>query len=235
MANTPQAEVELNVRKGAIEKELSGIKPILDAAKKSVGQISSDNLNEIRSLKMPPEPIRDVLSAVLMLLGINDTSWLSMRNFLGQWHALIWLSWPAPQASVARRSDLTAMAGTAGQCLARRSDLTVMAGTAGRRGVKSMILDYDVSRITKPIRKSVGKLLKKQSSSFDEKRIRRVSVAAAPLASWVKANIKYSVVLEKVKPLSDELERANTQSSSGPTRSSVSRASASRATRRSSR
>jgi hypothetical protein len=29
--------------------------------KQAVGQIKSDNLNEIRSLKMPPEPIADVL------------------------------------------------------------------------------------------------------------------------------------------------------------------------------
>lgn len=36
-----------------------------------------------RSLKMPPEPIADVLGAVLMLLGIRDTSWLSMKKFLG--------------------------------------------------------------------------------------------------------------------------------------------------------
>lgn len=32
---------------------------------------------------MPPEPIADVLGAVLMLLGIRDTSWLSMKKFLG--------------------------------------------------------------------------------------------------------------------------------------------------------
>ena len=92
---------------------------------------------------MPPEPIRDVLSAVLMLLGIDDCSWLSMKNFLG------------------------------------------------RRGVKSTILDFDVKRITHKIRKNVGKVLKKKSDSFEEKTIYRVSVAAAPLAAWVKANIKY--------------------------------------------
>jgi len=158
-----EAESELTEQKAKIEKELSGIKPILMAAKKAVGQIKSDNLNEIRSLKMPPEPIRDVLSAVLMLLGIDDTSWLSMRNFLG------------------------------------------------RRGVKSTILDFDVKRITHKIRKNVGKVLKKKADSFEEKKIYRVSVAAAPLAAWVKANIKYSVVLEKTQPLQDALDRANSQ------------------------
>jgi predicted nuclease with TOPRIM domain len=32
-----------------------------------------------------------------------------------------------------------------------------------------------------------------------------VSVAAAPMAAWVKANVQFSVVLEKVKPLEDDL------------------------------
>ena len=35
--------------------------------------------------------------------------------------------------------------------------------------------------------------------------IYRVSVAAAPLAAWVKANMAYSKVLEKVAPLESEL------------------------------
>eukprot|EP00501_MAST-03F_sp_TOSAG23-6_P000982 GSMAST32.ASY1.ANO1.1018.1 assembled CDS len=78
------AKSKTDKRKGLIEEELSGIQPVLDAAKKAVGQIKSENLDEIRSLKTPPDPIRHVLSAVLTLLGINDTSWLSMRNFLGK-------------------------------------------------------------------------------------------------------------------------------------------------------
>ena len=68
-------------KKADIEVELSEVKPILEEAKTAVGNIRSDNLNEIRSLKMPPEAIHDVLSAVLMLLGIKDTSWLSMKRF----------------------------------------------------------------------------------------------------------------------------------------------------------
>ena len=35
-----------------------------------------------------------------------------------------------------------------------------------------------------------------------------MSVAAAPLAAWVKANIRYSVVLEKIRPLESELSQA---------------------------
>ena len=44
-----------------MESELSQIAPILEEARRAVGGIKKDNLNEIRSLKMPPEAIRDVL------------------------------------------------------------------------------------------------------------------------------------------------------------------------------
>lgn len=39
--------------------------------------------SEIRSLKMPPDAIRDVLEGVLRLMGNYDTSWLNMKKFLG--------------------------------------------------------------------------------------------------------------------------------------------------------
>ena len=71
-------------QKSKIQIELRDVQPVLEQAQKAVGGIKSDNLNEIRSLKMPPEAIHDVLSAVLLLLGIRDTSWLSMKNFLGK-------------------------------------------------------------------------------------------------------------------------------------------------------
>ncbi|KDO32540.1 hypothetical protein SPRG_03015 [Saprolegnia parasitica CBS 223.65] len=78
-----KAEESTNARKREIEDELSEITPVLQSAKEAVGAIKSDNINEIRSLKMPPEPIHDVLSAVLMLLGIQDTSWNSMKSSSG--------------------------------------------------------------------------------------------------------------------------------------------------------
>ena len=76
------ADGEARQRKSMIENELSDIQPILDEAKAAVGGIRKDNLDEIRALKMPPEAIADVLSAVLLLLGIEDTSWNSMKKFL---------------------------------------------------------------------------------------------------------------------------------------------------------
>ena len=71
-------------RKRVIEEELQSILPSLNAAKEAVEGIKRENLDEIRSLKTPPSPIIDVLSGVLMLLGINDLTWLSMKKFLGQ-------------------------------------------------------------------------------------------------------------------------------------------------------
>ena len=58
-------------------------------------------------------------------------------------------------------------------------------------------------------------LLQAKANSFEHAVIYRVSVAAAPLAAWVKANVKYSLVLEKIAPLEAELDhlRASLESS----------------------
>ncbi|KAG5188873.1 dynein heavy chain, N-terminal region 2-domain-containing protein [Tribonema minus] len=133
------SEQQTKARKADIEQELSSIQPVLDSAKQAVGQIKSDNLNEIRSLKMPPEPIADVL---------------------------------------------------------------------GRRGVKEDILNYDAHRMSPELRAQVSKLLKQKEASFEQSNIYRVSVAAAPLAAWVKANVRYSIVLEKIQPLEEQLSEA---------------------------
>ena len=76
-------EVKMADRKKQVEKELAEVQPVLEAARAAVGGIKSDNLNEIKSLKMPPEPIRDVLEGVLRIMGNFDTSWISMKRFLG--------------------------------------------------------------------------------------------------------------------------------------------------------
>ncbi len=151
-------EASTQERKNEIEGELAEVQPILDSAKEAVGQIKSDNLNEIRSLQAPPEAIADVLAAVLMMLGVQDLSWLSMKKFLGN------------------------------------------------RGVKDEILNFDAKRISNDLRKQVSKLIQKKKASFDAANIQRVSVAAAPLAAWVKANIRYSLVVEKIEPLQEELQ-----------------------------
>ena len=78
-----------------------------------------------------------------------------------------------------------------------------------RRGIKEEIQSFDARRITPDIRENVKELLDKNQASFDLVNARRASAAAAPLASWVKANITYSYVLEKIGPL--EREQAHLQ------------------------
>lgn len=52
----------------------------MDEAKHAVGNIKPEALSEIRSLRMPPDVIRDILEGVLRLMGIFDTSWVSMKR-----------------------------------------------------------------------------------------------------------------------------------------------------------
>lgn len=72
--------------------------------------------------------------------------------------------------------------------------------------MKEDILNFDARRISGDLRKNVAKLLKKKPASFDDASIQRVSVAAAPMAAWVKAQIRYSLVIEKIEPLQSELQ-----------------------------
>ena len=155
-----RADGEARRRKAALEAELGEIQPVLDEAKAAVGAINKANLDEIRALKMPPEAIADVLSAVLLLLGIADTSWNSMKKFLSG------------------------------------------------RGVIQDILSYDAHSLTAEARAEVAKVMRAKAESFKHENIYRASVAAAPLAAWVKANVKYAQVLEKIAPLEAELAQA---------------------------
>ncbi|KAI9209802.1 uncharacterized protein BJ171DRAFT_594818 [Polychytrium aggregatum] len=82
-----------------------------------------------------------------------------------------------------------------------------MKGFLGKRTVKDEIMNFDARNITKSVRESVQELLQQKKESFEEVAIKRASVAAAPLAMWVKANIQYSTVLERVSPLEADLAR----------------------------
>ena len=57
---------------------------------------------------------------------------------------------------------------------------------------------------TRPHPPQVSELLAQKANSFEHNTIYRVSVAAAPLAAWVKANLEYAVVLKKVGPMMQE-------------------------------
>uniref|UniRef100_A0A914LMZ7 Dynein heavy chain n=1 Tax=Meloidogyne incognita TaxID=6306 RepID=A0A914LMZ7_MELIC len=60
------------------------VEPLLKEAREAVGSIKSESLSEIRSLRAPPEAIRDILQAVLLFMGILDVSWEAMRKFLAK-------------------------------------------------------------------------------------------------------------------------------------------------------
>ncbi|KAI1294982.1 Cytoplasmic dynein 2 heavy chain 1 [Halotydeus destructor] len=158
-SSTEKETAKLKVRKREIDKELAEIEPTIQAAKAAVGGIKSEALSEIRSLRAPPEVIRDILEGVLRLMGVNDTSWVSMKSFLA------------------------------------------------RRGVKEDIINFDARKITRDMSDKVEVLLANKPHSFEDAVAKRASAAAAPLASWVMANVTFARVLHKIKPLEDEQNR----------------------------
>lgn len=81
---TAEENVILAKRKTAIDAELAIIEPQVKEARSAVGDIKSSDLSEIRALRAPPDVIRDIFEGVLLIMGTLDTSWVSMRNFLGK-------------------------------------------------------------------------------------------------------------------------------------------------------
>lgn len=65
-------------QKREIDDELAETQPLVDQAKQAVGSLKQETLTEIRSLRNPPEVIKDILEGVLKLMGATDTSWPSM-------------------------------------------------------------------------------------------------------------------------------------------------------------
>ena len=68
------------------------------------------------------------------------------------------------------------------------------------------------------VRAGVRKLIAEKSDSFEPERIYRVSVAAAPMAEWVLANLRYSEVIQQIAPLTRELSRLEESLEKGTTR-----------------
>ena len=71
---------KLEKRKRVIDVELAEIEPLVQEARRAVGSIKTESLSEIRALRAPPDVIRDILEGVLRLMGIFDTSWVSMKR-----------------------------------------------------------------------------------------------------------------------------------------------------------
>lgn len=64
--------------------------------------------------------------------------------------------------------------------------------------------NWDARRSTSASLEAVAKLVKERPDSFEEKTAKRASIAAAPLAAWVLANLQYGQILQQVAPLERE-------------------------------
>ena len=74
----------------------------------------------------------------------------------------------------------------------------------GKRGVKEDIMSFDPRNVSSDNRETVEQLLRKKADSFNQENATKASQAAGPLATWVIANVKYSRVLEKIRPLEEK-------------------------------
>mgnify|MGYP000069376187 CR=1 FL=1 len=73
-------------------------------------------------------------------------------------------------------------------------------------GVIQTIINFDARTVTPKLRANVNKMIAQNASSFEQSVISNASRAAAPLAAWCVANVKYSEVLLKIEPLTSELD-----------------------------
>jgi dynein heavy chain 2, cytosolic len=74
--------VIIKEQKGKVDLELKDIWPEVEAARAAVGNLKSENLNEIKAFRVPPDAVHDVLGAVLVMMGEEDTTWNNMKKFL---------------------------------------------------------------------------------------------------------------------------------------------------------
>lgn len=88
----------------------------------------------------------------------------------------------------------------------------------GKPSVKEGLINFDAKTVDPETREKVQSLINKNAESFEAEKIKRVNVAAAPLASWVQANVKYAKVLQSIAPLRKEFDTATASLSSARTR-----------------
>lgn len=63
------------------------------------------------------------------------------------------------------------------------------------------ILNFDPRSMSAETRREVEKEITKNAGYFEKEVIYRASLAAGPLADWAKAIIRYSKVVESIRPL----------------------------------
>ncbi|OHT02067.1 Dynein heavy chain family protein [Tritrichomonas foetus] len=78
--------------------------------------------------------------------------------------------------------------------------------TISQDGFTKRVITFDINKMKPETIAKVNKLLVQKANSFDNDTIKKASQACAPLAQWVKANIRYFSVLEKVDPLKKQID-----------------------------
>lgn len=182
-----QVDVVSNVTQANIEKELSYVKPLVDEAAHAVAGISADTLTEIRSMRAPPAPVRDILEAVLMLMGIRDTSWNSMKTFLSKRGVKDDIRYSFNFQAIYMKP------------CKRKINKQVI-----KMGIARCNRNWDARQSSPVNLEAVAKITQQRPESFQEVTAKRASVAAAPLASWVIANLKYGQVVQQIAPYERE-------------------------------
>ena len=69
------------------------------------------------------------------------------------------------------------------------------------------MLNFDPRNISGEYRANIEKDIQKNQNYFAKETIYRASLAAGPLADWTKAILRYSKVVESIKPLENELNK----------------------------
>lgn len=78
-----------------------------------------------------------------------------------------------------------------------------------KRGMIDEIINFDVNVVPPQTVTKVMALVQKKEKSFEKSVISRVSVAAAPLASWVTTNLEHLNIIKSIQPLETQLSEMN--------------------------
>lgn len=79
-----EEEGKIQGKKEQVEGELDEIRPTVEAAKKDLKSVKKGDLNELVSYNMIPQPIVDVFTALMRLMGHYDNSLSSIKRFFKQ-------------------------------------------------------------------------------------------------------------------------------------------------------
>ena len=86
-------------------------------------------------------------------------------------------------------------------------DWNAIKGFIKKRDFINSVLAFDPRQLSADARRDIEKEIEKNQNSFAKEVIYRASMAAGPLADWTKAIIRYSKVVETIRPLENEMSK----------------------------